>query len=198
MQRSGTEAGNSDEPDHSSHGRRQFDNSEEIEMLWNLLQSVSAWIRHAEAKLGALVAFAGAGLAVAVNVGMDLSQTDSVFGTIVFSLTVLAGGLSSFSAILGLLPRTIKKSSTPGNEASPIFFGDIAGAFDTPRALKNALSRVGNDGQPSFQDFIIQQIYENSIVASRKFCCAKTASFFLAGEVFLIVLAVFIFGFAIE
>lgn len=179
---------------HRGDGRRQLDSSEEIEMLWNLLQSVSAWVRHAEAKLGAMVALAGAGLAVVVNIGTDLSQTDSIFEDIVYGSTALAAGLSSLFSILGLFPRTVKKGSIPGKETSPIFFGDISGAFDTPRVLKDALSRVGDDGERSFQDLIIQQIYENSIVAARKFWFAKIASIFLAGEVLLIVLVVLIFG----
>ncbi|WP_408919744.1 Pycsar system effector family protein [Corynebacterium tuberculostearicum] len=145
-----------------------------------------------------MVALAGAGLAVVVNIGTDLSQTDSIFGKIVYVLAVLAGGLSSFFSTLGLLPRTVKKGSIPGQETSPIFFGDISGVFDTPRGLKDALFRVGDDGESSFQDLIIHQIYENSIVASRKFRCAKIASIFLAGEVLLIVLVVVIFGFVVE
>lgn len=171
-----------------------FEAKGEIEMLWKLLQSVTEWVRHAESKLGAIIAFSGAGLAVAISVGSKIEEAATTWGTVWFLSAVIATALSAVSSILGLMPRTEKKSPTVYADASPVYFGDIARSFESPNELEGALIRVGSGEGPSYKDLIIEQIYENSRVASLKYFWAKVASASLGVEVISIVLLAGLFG----
>lgn len=174
----------------SENQKEAMETSEYREYLWHLLNMVSEWIRHAEAKLGVTLAFVGAGVPVLVQLGRGFSEPNW-FIKLFEALVLLSAMASAGCCLWGLNPRTKKHARNNEGTFSPIYFHDIYDGFTSPEELGNTLSQTLNRTQVAFSNLIIQQVFENSRVAAKKFYWAKLALRFLMSEiVFLLALVV--------
>lgn len=145
----------------------------DLEQAWKTLSLVTDWLRHAEAKLGVILAFTGVSGGVLFNLVQH--QED---GSCLFSIVAIVCGVAlvvaGFFAMLGLLP-VIRLDRTRNEEATnPIYFHDIARTHKKASSYTADLHRLTITPEDIVR-YIGQQVHANAYVASRKYRYAARA-----------------------
>lgn len=146
------------------------------DQAWKALSLVNEWLRHAEAKLGVIVAAAGVSGGVLFNLVKDHTDRSIAFkiATAICAAAVLVAGVS---AMAGLYPvvRVGRVRRSGGESVNPLFFHDIARSYrgDAPRygAILGTLTTNPDD----LVRHIGQQVHANATVAQRKYRWANWA-----------------------
>ena len=166
---------------------------------WKALSTTNEWIRHADAKTGITLAFAGVTFAALFNVAHATQRWTCL-------ITVLA--LVNAGALLGavlcagmaLLPRVAAKetrgrhseSASTDDVVNLLFFGDVSKHYgaDSP-TYRNVLSTLTSDVS-HLTCQIADQVHANAHVATAKFqwanravVCELTAAVALVATAFL-------------
>lgn len=162
----------------------------ETDDAWKALSLVVDWIKHAEAKAGAVLAASGVAGGVLYN--LVKSQSDSSL-----ALNIAAGGavlfllLATSGACLALWPR-LRAKEPP---TSSLYYSHIARAYpksDGSRAYSELLVEVASDRTKLIQE-IAGQVWVNAHVANAKYTWINRAmTAFLLGLVFLAAVPVLI------
>jgi hypothetical protein len=137
---------------------------------WATLGRVDEWVRHADAKLAAVLAadLVAAGVLISLAFGRRPSPAVLVLAAL--------GGAASLAglicATLGLTPRVVP----PGGRilANPLFFGDVARDFRDADAYAQALASLAADRDDLFEA-LAHQVFATSVVAAKKFRWAGRA-----------------------
>ena len=145
--------------------------SKDEDRAWRLLETVSGWLRHAEAKLTAALGFIGVtgGALFGISKGADFDCWSAAVAWL-GAITVIAAGLVTLA---GLLPR--RRSVDPHNV---VFYRDI---FESNATSADYTAKVRKATKSDdFEVAILKQVYNVSRVADRKFAAA-THAFVLLG-----------------
>lgn len=158
---------------------------------WKLLSLVNEWIRHADAKATATLAFTGALAALLYN--LVKKQTDAGAAFDFFAvITCIALGLALLFCGLTLTPR-IKDRDPDPDTINRIFFGSITKHYDGKRpAYRDVLKVLTENPQELIKD-LADQIHTNARIATTKTRYAQWAiRSVLAAGVFLSIVAILI------
>ena len=139
---------------------------------WSVLSNVNEWVKHAETKLGVVLAFLGvlaAGLiTLVIEVGRP-SPLMAIFEGVAGALLLLGMGCAS----MGLLPQYAHESDE--SKMNPLYYGDIRRHFAAkPEEYAVHLRTALSDPQV-MTDHVARQIVANSKVAVRKYTWANRA-----------------------
>lgn len=163
-----------------------------------ILAQVNDWLKFAEAKNGALVAFNGVVLATTATLFADHQTRDPLVSMYLISLWVLvATGLTI--AVFSFLPATeiplLKADERPSEEDNLLFFGH-AKKYSANSYLRTVQARYG--GQTLEDDRlsrdIASQIVVNSRIAVWKYTCFKVALWATIAGIVTPILAGVVFG----
>lgn len=144
-----------------------------VDHAWKLLSLVNEWIRHADAKATATLAFTGALGALLYN--LVKKQTDAGAAFDIFAvLTCIALGLALLLCGLTLTPRTKDRNDDP-ETINRLFFGSITKHYDGQRpAYRDVLKILTEDPHELIRD-LADQIHANARIATTKNRYAKWA-----------------------
>ncbi|WP_353082497.1 MULTISPECIES: Pycsar system effector family protein [Tessaracoccus] len=141
---------------------------------WGVLTNVNEWVKHAETKLGVVLAFLGvlaAGLiTLVIEVGRGSALMLALEG-VSGLLLLLATGCAS----LGLLPQFAHEPDHA--KLNPLYYGDIRRHFAGKPEEYAAHLREALSSPPAVTDHLARQIVANSEVAVRKYTWANRAIF---------------------
>jgi Family of unknown function (DUF5706) len=147
--------------------------------LESILRMVNEWLRYAEAKNGAALAFNTAAISVVLSANGSTILPNWYYLSVLISCVISLGfGLISFLPSLSTT-RNIKRQIAikGGNEPNLIYFGEIAGlSLDSFRDRVCAKFKIASEDV--FFAELTQQIYVNSVIAKRKFKLFSVAAFF--------------------
>lgn len=139
---------------------------------WGVLTNVNEWVKHAETKLGVVLAFLGvlaAGLiTLVIEVGRGSTLMLALEG-VSGLLLLLAAGCAS----LGLLPQFAHEPDH--DKLNPLYYGDIRRHFAGKPEEYAAHIREALSSPPTVTDHLARQIVANSEVAVRKYTWANRA-----------------------
>lgn len=139
---------------------------------WSVLTNVNEWVKHAETKLGVVLAFLGvlaAGLiTLAIEVGRG-STTMIVLESVSGLLLLVAAGCAS----LGLLPQFAHEPDEA--KLNPLYYGDVRQHFVGKPDEYGAYLRAALSDPKAVTDHIARQIVANSEVAVRKYTWSNRA-----------------------
>lgn len=140
---------------------------------WKLLSLVNEWIRHADSKATATLAFTGALGALLYNLVKNLADTGLCLDALVVLTCALLGSATILCG-LTLAPRTHDQEAHP-DEINRIFFGSISKHYQGRRPeYRDVLSTLTSDPQELVRD-LADQIHANARIAAQKNTCAKWA-----------------------
>lgn len=168
---------------------------------WKALSVTNEWIRHADAKTGITLAFAGATAAALFNV-TRVSTHWGIWSKIGVTVTLVALLGVVVCAAVELHPRVKLKrrakaadsdSVSADDAVNLLFFGDIAKHYGSDRPnYRDVLSTLTADS-PALTAQIADQIHANAHIATTKFAwvdraitCEIVAALALALSTFLI------------
>lgn len=139
---------------------------------WNVLTNVNEWVKHAEAKLGVILAFLGVLAAGLISLVIEVGRGS----VIMMALEGASGGallLAIGCASLGLLPQFDHEADEA--RLNPLFYGDVRQYFATkPDDYTARLSAALSDPE-TITAHLARQIVANSGVAVRKYTWANRA-----------------------
>lgn len=141
---------------------------------WTVLTNVNEWVKHAETKLGVVLAFLGVLAAGLITLVIE-AGSPSVAMLWIEGLTGLLLLLAAGAATLGLLPQFAHEPDQ--TKLNPLYYGDVhrhfAGQPDQYAAhLRGALADPN-----TVTEHLARQIVANSGVAVRKYTWANRAIF---------------------
>lgn len=136
------------------------------EQGWKLFSMVNEWIRFADAKAGATLAFSGAMGTLLYNVVKDLPRrTTWLDATVVLTCTLLF--LAVLLAGWTIVPRMKDKDVVPG-AISNLFFASIAANYKGNRLVyRDELKRLSTDNHALVEE-LADQIHVNATIATAK------------------------------
>lgn len=145
---------------------------------WKALTVTNEWIRHADAKTAAVLAFAGVTAGVQFNLVKDIS-TWSVWLTVSSSVVVVALLLTVWFAGRALFPRTSPTSdpkNAPGIDQQAesevvgnlLFFGDVVKHYGETRPTYRQVLTVLTSSPQQLTEQIADQIHANAHIATTK------------------------------
>ena len=154
------------------------------EHAWKVLSITNEWIRHADAKTGVTLAFAGATATMLFNL-LNRQGTVRTPGLWIASLIGVAAILGTTTcAGLALIPRVKPKKAKSGEDgtaAGPeevmnlLFFGDVhRGYADDRPTYREVLGMLTTDPE-RLTGQVADQIHANAHVATQKFRWADRA-----------------------
>lgn len=163
-----------DEPRTVHHPVRDPDTEgcEAIQSAWALLGLVNDWVRHAEAKLGVVLAFLGALSAGLVALVIEIGHPSLTMALIEVTAAVLLM-LSVGSAGSALLPQHAPQDQR--TRANPLYYGDIRAHYSSDEAAYLAELKSTLTNRSALVELIGRQVLANSAVAHRKFARANSA-----------------------
>lgn len=152
--------------------------ADQVEHAWNHLSLVSDWVKHAEAKLGVVLAFVGVLAAALVTLTAEIAAEPKAISCL---MLLLVGGAailllaSSICAAKGLLPKFRAQGDI--TRANLLFYGDVAHYHrgDEKEYTGQLASLLGEPSQLTEQ--IARQAHANSLVAARKYLWANRSIF---------------------
>jgi len=148
--------------------------SPDADQAWKALSLVNDWVKHAEAKLGVILAATGVSGGILFNLVKNRGGASVAFdvAAVFCAVSVLAAGAC---AMIGLYPRVRLRRKTTDDAVNPLFFHDVARAYkgDAPRyaAVLHTLTTNPDD----LVRHLGQQIHANATVAQRKYRWANRA-----------------------
>lgn len=171
--------------------------ADQVEHAWHHLSLVNDWVKHAEAKLGVVLAFVGVLAAALVTLTAEMAAKPQAISCLMF---VLVGGAaifvlaSSICAAKGLLPKFHPQGDI--DQANLLFYGDVAHyhRLDEGEYTGRLASLFGDHSQLTQQ--IARQAHANSLVAARKYLWANRSIF--TGLIALLLVMVVGTGHALE
>lgn len=141
--------------------------------VWSVFVNVNEWVKHAETKLGVVLAFLGVLAAGLITLVIEVGRP-SIPMLWIEALTGAFLLLAAGAATLGLLPQFAHERDE--SKANPLYYGDVhrhlGGQEDYADHLRATLrdeDRVVNE--------LARQIVANSAVAVRKYTWANRAIF---------------------
>ncbi|MGD8150433.1 Pycsar system effector family protein [Ornithinimicrobium sp. Y1694] len=136
------------------------------EQAWKLLSMVNEWIRFADAKAGATLAFSGVMGTLLYNLVKDLHQrTTWLDVTVVLTCTLLF--LAVLLAGWTIAPRMKGKDVVP-DTINNLYFASIAANYKGNRlAYREELGRLSTDSQALVEE-LADQIHVNATIATAK------------------------------
>lgn len=144
------------------------------DQAWKALSLVNDWVKHAETKLGAILAATGVTGGVLFNLVKDRAH-----GSAVFNLASAACGVAIFiaglCAMAGLYPRLRLRRTSTTDAANPLFFHDVANAYRGDAPSYGAVLHTLTTNREDLVRHLGQQIHANATVAQRKFRWADRA-----------------------
>lgn len=139
---------------------------------WTVLSNVNEWVKHAETKLGVVLAFLGVLAAGLITLAIEVGRPSLVMAI----LEGIAGGLLLLGmgcASMGLLPQFVHESEE--TKMNPLYYGDVRRHFAAEPAKYAAHLRSALSGPQVMTDHVAHQIVANSKVAVRKYTWANRA-----------------------
>lgn len=136
------------------------------DQAWKALSVVNDWIRHAESKVGVVLAFGGVSAGVLYN--LVKNQSDS--GWFLNVMIVLCAAfiiLLAICAAMALVPRNLKRGVQ--GMINPLFFGDIAKKYGENGLNYDDVLHALTGDSDELTKHIARQIYDNAVVAHLKF-----------------------------
>ncbi|MCX5046239.1 DUF5706 domain-containing protein [Aldersonia sp. NBC_00410] len=159
-----------------------------IDHAWKLLSLVNEWIRHADAKATATLAFAGALGALLYNLVKNQTNTATVLDAVVVAACLFLGATILLCG-LTLAPRIRDKDAIP-EDINRVFFASIA---QQPRLDYRAVLRTLTEDAHELIRDLADQIHANAQIATKKNTSAKWAiRALLAAGVCLAIVAILI------
>lgn len=158
---------------------------------WQVLSLVNEWLRHAEAKLGVLLAAAGVVGGLLFNLVEGRENTEWWFDSAAV-VCAAAAAIAGLFAAIGLLPR-LKVPHRNAAIPNPLFFRDIA--VERRSDYREELVSLTTDPE-AFVARVAEQVWSNSRVATDKFSWASKSTVALA--VSLAALVVLAAGVAVQ
>jgi hypothetical protein len=144
------------------------------DQAWKALSLVNDWVKHAEAKLGVVLAVTGVSGGVLFNLLRDRNETSWTFdlAAVVCSVAIFAAGLS---AMAGLYPIVRLQRRATGEAANPLFFHDVARAYKGDAPSYGAILHTLTTSPDDLVRHLGQQVHANATVAHRKYRWANRA-----------------------
>lgn len=139
---------------------------------WSVLSNVNEWVKHAETKLGVVLAFLGVLAAGLITLVIEVGQPS----ILMMVVEGMAGGLLLLAvgfASVGLLPQFAHEPDEA--KLNPLYYGDVRRYFaskpeEYAAHLTGALSSAATT-----TEHLARQIVANSGVAVRKYTWANRA-----------------------
>lgn len=145
------------------------------DQAWKALSLVNDWVKHAEAKLGVVLAAAGVSGGMLFNL-VQGHHKGSVAFRIAASVCGTAVFLAGLSAMTGLYPIVRLRDRRPADEeANPLFFHDIARAYKGDAPSYGQVLHTLTASRKDLVRHLGQQVYANATVATRKYRWANHA-----------------------
>jgi hypothetical protein len=146
----------------------------EPEQAWKALSLVDEWVKHAEAKLGVVLAATAASGGILFNLVRDRSHASVAFdvAAVVCGASVLAAGAC---AMIGLYPRVRLRRGKAADTVNPLFFHDVARAYNGDAPSYSAVLHTLTTNADDLVRHLGQQIHANATVAHRKYVWANRA-----------------------
>ena len=164
----------------------------EPEQAWKALSLVNEWIRHADAKAGAVLAAAGVTGGVLYNLVKNQQHPSCVMSVlaVVCGVLVFAAG---FCATATLIPRR-NVSGGPENFSNLLFYSHVALAYrnDEPTYARVLAALTSN--KPDLTRHLANQVHANSVVADRKFVWTTRGVICLVGALAVVGIIAAILG----
>lgn len=144
------------------------------DQAWKALSLVNDWVKHAEAKLGVVLAATGVSGGVLFNLVKDRSRTSPTFdiAAVVCCAAVLVAGAC---AMIGLYPIVRLRRETSDDTANPLFFHDVARAYKGDAPSYGAVLHTLTANRDDLVRHLSQQVHANATVAQRKYRWANRA-----------------------
>jgi hypothetical protein len=144
------------------------------EHAWKALSLVNDWVKHAETKLGVVLAATGVSGGVLFNLVKDRNHTSYAFriAAVVCCTAVLVAGIC---AVIGLYPVVRLRDRTTEETANPLFFHDIARAYKGDAPSFGSVLHTLTTNPVDLVRHLSQQIHANATVAQRKYRWANRA-----------------------
>lgn len=147
----------------------------DLEQAWKTLALVNDMVKQAEAKLGVVLATTG----VAVAILFNLVNGKTAVGDLPFDVAAAANAFFAAAAgtcaMIGLYPRINSRRRIASDPVNPLFFYDIACAFDGDPAGYEARLKALIASQYELTAHLAQQIHANAMVARAKYSWANRA-----------------------
>jgi hypothetical protein len=144
------------------------------DQAWKALTLVNDWVKHAETKLGLSLTAAGVSSGVLFNLVKGHSHPSCFFAiaATICALTLFVGG---GCAMIGLFPIVRLRGRTEDDAANPLFFHDIARAYEGDSPSYSAVLHTLTTNKNDLVEHLGQQIHANATVAQRKYRWANRA-----------------------
>ncbi len=139
---------------------------------WSVLSNVNEWVKHAETKLGVVLAFLGVLAAGLITLIVEVGQPSTLMAWI----EGVTGGLlllASACATVGLLPQFAHEPDQA--KLNPLYYGDVSRYFAKKAADFSGHLQSTLNNPSDATDEIARQIVANSVVAVRKYTWANRA-----------------------
>ena len=148
--------------------------SPEPEQAWKALSLVNDWVKHAEVKLGVVLAATAASGGILFNLVNDRGDASVAFdvAAVVSAASVLAAGAC---AMIGLYPRVRLRRKITDDTVNPLFFHDVARAYKGDAPSYGAVLHTLTTNPDDLVRHLGQQIHANATVAQRKYRWANRA-----------------------
>lgn len=139
---------------------------------WSVLINVNEWVKHAETKLGVVLAFLGVLAAGLITLVIEVARGS----TLMMVLEVVSGLLLLVAvgcASLGLLPQFASEPDEA--KLNPLYYGDVRQHFGGKPDEYAAHLRAALSDPQTVTDHLARQIVANSGVAVRKYTWSNRA-----------------------
>jgi Family of unknown function (DUF5706) len=146
----------------------------EPEQAWKALLLVNDWVKHAEVKLGVVLAATAASGGVVYNLVKGHGSANVAFDivAVICAASVLTAGVC---AMIGLYPRVRIRRKVRDDTINPLFFHDVARAYKGDAPSYSAVLHTLTTNRDDLIRHLGQQIHANATVAQRKYRWANRA-----------------------
>jgi hypothetical protein len=176
------------------------------DQLKDIFENINNWLRFAEAKNAAIVAFNGA---IAMGAHSLLKESSPPLPSWYLWMVVTFVALSTFCALVSFHPQTKirrwwKKIGSPLASDNLYFYGHIE-KYSNKQFLQELATALSKDQERNLNTAggntktfsrseinLAEQIVTNSQIASRKYVLFKVALFFLMSALFTPIVALFV------
>ncbi|MGH3854678.1 MAG: Pycsar system effector family protein [Pseudonocardiaceae bacterium] len=144
------------------------------DQAWKALSLVNDWVKHAEAKLGVILAATGVSGGVLFNLVKDRGHPSWLFdvvATVCGVAVLVAGGC----AMIGLYPVVRFRRKSVDDAVNPLFFHDVAGAYKGDAPSYSSVLHTLTTNREDLVRHLGQQIHANATIAQRKYRWANRA-----------------------
>jgi hypothetical protein len=141
---------------------------------WKALALVNDWVKHAEVKLGVVLAATGVSGGALFNLVKDRSHPSWVLdiAATVCGIAVLLAGVCT---MIGLYPVVRIQRKTADDAVNPLFFHDVAQAYKGNAPSYSAVLHTLTTNPNDLVRHLGQQIHATATVAQRKYRWANRA-----------------------